>query len=269
MTTGMWVWKADEIVVTEETLNEFIGFLETTATFRVYLWINRKLPIETYNQLISATQAKIPSVEFFALHGDASQAASISGREDLISVVRYVHTYNTKFPGAKFVGMQVDIEPYSLPQWQTDKELIGIGWIDAIETFASTVKMLNPEMKTSAALPFWIDTVSAYGSSIYPRIAVTLDETVLMSYRDTPSEVLRISTNVLNTAKRYNHAVYLGLETKDIQPAHTTFFGKTYQDVRDAVVKLSLETGHRNLEGVVVHDYPSYKKLYDRNNIVE
>lgn len=176
---------------------------------------------------------------------------------------------------ARFDGVNLDTEPYILPDFKTAKPSVQIQYLDMLQLLMERKQASGLTLSVGAAIPRWYDT-SADASNILwngktkwlsEHIQDTADYISIMNYRDQADGSAGIIAQALNElAYAYSvgkpKSVVIGVETKDIadggDPETISFHeeGRTYMEqelnkVYDAFLNDSA------FGGIALHHYSS------------
>lgn len=127
-------------------------------------------------------------------------------------------------PAERFVGIEMDLEPHTLPQWSSGsnadrRDLL----LDLRDAFAAVRSQLDgggyAGALTSAALPTWFDTSGTIGWSSssqrdqwFVDVGQSLDEVSLMAYETSSVSTILSSTSYERT--NFAGAVHVALRSK-------------------------------------------------------
>lgn len=176
---------------------------------------------------------------------------------------------------ARFDGVNLDTEPYILPDFKTAKPSVQIQYLDMLQLLMERKQASGLALSVGAAIPRWYDT-SADASNISwngktkwlsEHIQDTADYISIMNYRDQAEGSAGIIAQALNELAYANSigkpkSVVIGVETKDIadggDPETISFHeeGRTYMEqelnkVYDAFLNDSA------FGGIALHHYSS------------
>lgn len=130
---------------------------------------------------------------------------------------------------ARFDGVNVDTEPYILPDFKTAKPSVQIQYLDMLKLLMERKQASGLTLSVGAAIPRWYDT-SADASNIAwnggtkwlsEHVQDTVDYISIMDYRDQAEGSAGIIAQALNELAYANaigkpKSVVIGVETKDI-----------------------------------------------------
>lgn len=261
-----WLWDT-ELIRTQEERASFVEFAKDHALGRIYIQVHRDVPADAYRDFIGAASGQ--GVQVHALDGAPGWALP-DQRKELAGMIDWVNGYNRSVqPHERFSGIQVDIEPYLLPEWKAGQADLAAHWLDATAEFAREAKKQDPTLTVSAALPFWLDTIAMPDTSQDRTLAESmmklLDEVTLMSYRDSAQSVIEIAAEEIALGDRLGTKVFVGVETNPVSEGpFVTFHGKGKGEmVRQMAVIDQKLRAHPSYAGIAVHDYSGWRKLKD------
>jgi hypothetical protein len=176
-----------------------------------------------------------------------------------------VKAYNASvFDNERFAGIQVDIEPYLLPEWTADQNAVAVSWQQSLSYFNKLVKK-DSTLTTTAAVPFWLDNIQLPdgSGSLSAAIMATLDETALMSYRDQALDVVTLAATEIATGNRLGKKVWVSVETKPAPDTPLiTFYGKGNTEMEHQLALIDgVLKAQPSYTGIAVHDYTGWRAL--------
>ncbi len=180
---ALWIWDLRRL---EGRWEDFVSAVKSLGVKRVYLQLSRRLKKEHIDRI------KDLGLEVYLLDG---------GRDGLNFPVSYVK----KFPAD---GFQVDIEPYQNPDFNLRR-----GWY--ARRLLKEIRRIKREIgsvKLSVVVPFWYEKVPVGNRSLIELIFGEADELVVMAYRKSLSEALRLSGEEIVLGKKFGKPVLIGLE---------------------------------------------------------
>ncbi|GGS86512.1 hypothetical protein GCM10010156_51310 [Planobispora rosea] len=177
-----------------------------------------------------------------------------------------------------FHAAHVDVEPYHLPAWRTDRA----GTVASFTALLTGLRDADPR-PLEADVPFWYHTVPAAPSGADPansagspttggsgtladEVLARTDAVTVMSYRDTatgPGSIMEISADMLRRGERAGRPVRLGAETLRLPDCpHCTFHGKGRAAMDAALAEVdAAAAGYPSFAGIAVHDYTAWTAL--------
>ncbi|MFE5318181.1 hypothetical protein ACFQ88_05675 [Paenibacillus sp. NPDC056579] len=255
-----WLWDTS-LITTITGRNQIIQFVKNQQISRIYLQVNPDVPKNAYRSMIKTAAEN--GIEVYALDG-APYWVLPENRGRITSLIGWVKTYNASVAkNERFSGIQLDVEPYLLAEWSTDQSGMAKIWLDALTYFHDEMKK-TPALSTSAALPFWLDSVLlSSGVALGEALIAKLDEVALMSYRDRGDAVADLVKEELAWGDKYGKKVWLSLETNAVPDTpYITFYeeGKVEMDLQISRID-ELVKAHPSYAGIAVHDYTGWRSL--------
>lgn len=278
---AMWSWFPNEDINTEEARKEMVSFAEEKGVNVIYLNIGARedLPYiqkhpEQYQAFIRLAHEK--GIEVHALDG-AAEWALAENRNVALSRLFDVFKYNQiAGDGQQFDGIQFDIEPYLLDQWDTDERvkvinqyLKGLHVIDAIVQPYSKFH----DFEFMVAMPFWFDgekyetTYRGETKPLSDHVMDTVSDGVaIMAYRDFAEgrdSITYHTEHEINYANDIGNKVILGVETQYLEPYEKVSFfeeGEAYMNEQLRMVD-EFYKEEVSYAGQAIHKYQSYQTM--------
>ncbi|WP_067473390.1 hypothetical protein [Actinomadura hibisca] len=245
---AMWLWQrtaAPAKVVTwatDQNVNEIYAHISTTPA-----------PTELARLRELKQRCDNAGIRLSALGGEPDWA---------FDHTTALHWQRTALSTGLFAATHIDVEPYALPAWNTDRPR-------TVAAFTSLLAaMANADQRPlQVDVPFWYGTIPANNTTLADAVLTHADAVTVMSYRDTatgPDSLLAVGTDMLTRADRAGRPVHLGAETTPLptcsactfheQGAHT--MATTLSEVDAAAAD------HPSYAGIAVHDYNSWTTLH-------
>lgn len=255
-----WLWNPWMFVQDEAGT---IAFLESKQVNKVYVQVDRDVPMQAYRSFIEKATAK--NMKIYALDG-APNWADNKGDRHLTTMMNWVKSYQQQAPAAaKFSGMHLDVEPYILSGWTSNQSKITANFqallLNAKEQAAAM------QLPIEADLPFWFDEISysnMFGKGNLAEWAIQhMDGITLMSYRDSAPMLIEIVKQEMAFGIKHNTPVTVGVETmKSYEGNHVSFFeeGEAYMNQQLDIVK-NYYSGHSSFGGIAIHHVDSWKTM--------
>jgi hypothetical protein len=161
---------------------------------------------------------------------------------------------------APFDGLHVDVEPYSLGRWDTDRRRVVTGYLRMLDLLDGLPGRLEVDV------PFWYGTVRARGHTLADEVLTRVDAITVMSYRDEAmgtNGILAVSRDWLARGARADIPIRLGAETNELTDCtYCTFYeeGATALDREQRQVTRRL-ADRSAFAGVAVHDLMGWRAL--------
>jgi hypothetical protein len=149
-------------------------------------------------------------------------------------------------------AIHLDIEPYSLRLWQTDRERLMHSYFTAL----TAAKRAAGDVPVNADIPYW------YEPPIIRKILDRVDAITVMDYRDTADAAIEGARQEMQLARKAGKRATIGLETGDVKPASITFFQEGRGPLVDAITQIEAAySDNPAFDGIAVHDAASLAAL--------
>ena len=212
---GAWIWKSGLLLNKQEAARQFFRKAATHGINRIYLQINADLAQDTP----ILKMAKEQSIQIYALTGSPDD---IDHPQAVFSTIDNILNYNSHHD-LQFSGIQFDIEPYILPNFQMQEQQILSRYLELVQAIGARIA---GRMPLSFAVPFWFDQKSVNGVNIMASVIQVADDISVMSYRTSLDQILSVANNALCYGEKFGKPVYLGIELTKI-PDEVHFISKT------------------------------------------
>jgi hypothetical protein len=261
-----WVWQTEVI---EDGGKELLDFARNQGINLIYLQINRDLPASRYEAFIKNAHAD--QIAVHALGGDPGWAQT-KHRDRLVGLVDWVMNYNnTVAAGARFDGIHLDIEPYVLPEWETDPQGVIRTWIGNMQAFLDAAHASRSKLELGIDLPFWFDgyTVPDQGDEkLTEWFMKSFDRVTVMAYRNTVDSeygIVELARHEMESAQRLGTQVLVAVNTKPMPgQAYTSFYGSSKSEMYQSLRSLSgALKSYTSFGGIAIHDFFNWKNMPD------
>jgi hypothetical protein len=233
---AMWVWTAEE----PARLVDWATRHDVTALF---VYFEPAADIEPLREL--KRRCDEAGITLDALGGEPAwaldHAAALAWRDavDRLGV---------------FHGRHLDVEPYLLPQWTTDRDAV-------VRSFLTLLDRMGGSGRLEVDVPFWYGTIPAPGGrDLAGEVFARVDAVTVMSYRDTAGAIVDVGRDTLRRATK---PARLAAETRPTPDcARCSFHGTSQRHLR--AVLAEAEAAARRFPayaGIAVHDYRSWSEL--------
>ncbi len=201
-----------------------------------------------------ARDARRRHIGVVAVSGHASWALQPEGLTTWVREVRRAGLYG---------ALLLDIEPYLLDEWDTDRARVMRSFLKALE---SAVRAAGG-LQVWAAIPFWFDHdgYSLDGRSLLEHVLDRVSGVVVMAYRDRADGsdgILRHTANEIIAGAAAGKAVVIGVQTAADELDKLTFYEEgagAMERELDAVLRAV--SGAPGFGGIAVHHFDSYRRL--------
>jgi hypothetical protein len=255
-----WLWNPWMLVNDESGT---LSFLQSKQVNKVYLQIDRDIPLKVYRSFISKASTK--GIRIYALDGAPDWVAP-KGYTSQNQLMNWLGNYqSTSTSAQKFSGIHLDVEPYLYSGWSTNQA-------DTIKSYQA----LLTKSKNSAAslklplesdIPFWFDTINyknTYGNGMLAEWVITNTNSVtVMAYRDSSSAIIDLVKTEMGLAAKHGKSLVIGVETgQSSEGNNLTFFeeGETYMNGQLGTVK-SYYAASSGFNGVAIHHVGSWMTM--------
>ena len=116
-------------------------------------------------------------------------------------------------------------------------------------------------MYFEVAIPRWYDSDASPVTSNVDCQNIT-DSVAIMDYVNTSTRIINDATTEINYADSIGKKVVIGVETGNISPSTSTFYGlgNPYMESQLTPVE-AYYNSHASFQGIAIHHYNSYKML--------
>jgi len=281
----MWVWTITPIT-DPAAQRDFLNFCEAKRVKGVYFTtgpiVRSKEPLDSQLEAF-LRQAHERGVKVFALSGDPHFSLA-SHHAGVLKRVEWALAVGGDDRTAQFDGVELDIEPHVLDEFDAERERILAEHLDLVVKLRARVRKARPGFVLGFSVPFWFDSQSPRKSMVTWReeaLPVTFHMLKLLNelppsqgriaiaaYRDRPdgpNGSIRHSRDEIEFAAAHapNVRIVVGLETKDVR-GHPgiTFWQEGEAALGRAIAAVTQAFSHQEVfAGLAVHHYASYRTL--------
>ncbi|GGD05993.1 poly-gamma-glutamate hydrolase family protein [Pontibacillus salipaludis] len=255
---SVWMWKSEPFV---DKPDETIEFLANQQVDQLYMRFYPKVDVKTYQYFIENAAKhgiKVHALIGSPLWGQDAHASDALKRVDL------VHAYNQKVEqNQKFIGIHFDVEPYSLPMWDDNRQQAVKEWKQSAESYVKYAKDYG--FIVGSAMPFWTDnsSVNDYDADFYKEMIDMQDYVSIMSYRNTAlgsNSITSLAQNEVLHAK--SPKVEVGVELNPYKIDYVSFDGKSLNYTEGEIAKVRtyfMEEAQPGFKGIAIHNYTAWK----------
>ena len=255
-----WLWQAESIGGEQQKI---LNFARENGVTLMYVHIDMEKPFSYYRPFLRAASEQ--GIEIHAVAGHPKWALE-GHRERMLRIARWVKEYNQGAEVAERIrGIQLDIEPYLLPEWEEDRERIVREWQANIDAFLREAKR-DSDLIVSAAIAFWLDEIpTGNGQPLSDWMMERFDTLVLMGYRDKAegsNGILELIAQEMEEARKQQKKVLVAVNMKEMDESHTSFAeeGTAEMEKQLDVVAQTL-ADNPSFQGVAIHDYRYWEQL--------
>lgn len=275
---AIWMWEADSFAMLEnaQVADDNIAFLRAKGIRTLYLYADayqgRHLLArepQRYAHLIQRLHAQ--GMQVYALLGSwhlhTERYVLPEFRPQALQMLQQVLDYNAKATDdAKFDGVNLDIEPHILDQWDTRRIELLEQFVDLSHAFMALKRRSNQSLKIGPAIPFWLDGIPLrWGGVTKPtseHVQDIYDYVALMDYRDRadgPDGILSHAKDEMAYARKIGKTVLIGIETgpNEIQKVSFNHLRETDMERELGKVRQALAS-EPTFGGFVIHHFRTY-----------
>ncbi|WP_211747245.1 Ig-like domain-containing protein [Paenibacillus sp. Marseille-Q4541] len=290
---AIWIWETASyhLVLNPNSWDTFAAFTSDTTTFSEHPITTLYLGVDKYNgaSMLEDYRDEVQQFVTWAHNNGYQVQALIAGgttppyygtyeryRTQAIREFEKVLNYNlASESSAQFDGINLDTEPYILPDFKTDKPSVQIQYLDMLAALMERKTAAGIGFPVGAAIPRWYDS-SADASAIpwkgstkwlSEHIQDTADYISIMDYRDQAEGSAGIIQHALGelayaASIGKPNSVIIGVETKDIadggDPETISFHeeGRAYMEEELNKVYAAFQD-NTSFGGIALHHYTS------------
>lgn len=195
------------------------------------------------------------------------------------ALIDFVKEYNANYPKQTIRGLQYDVEPYLLNEYNSDRKKVLMEFIEFIDESAQ--KMKDVPIKFSIVIPHFYDSKQNWTPAYrykgeeghtYTHLLRVLAQkkdtsVIVMAYRNFFGEnngTKAISETEIKEATEggYSTQIIISQETGNVAPAYVTFYDYPKVSLFDALSEIqNYFDQYRNFGGTAVHYFDSFLKL--------
>ena len=279
---AIWIWEKPSYAMLEspQVAEEALAFLRRERITILYLYADafdgRNLVAERpqlYRDFIRRAHAH--DMQVYALLGSwylhTERYVLPDHRGDAAAMLQRVLDYNAAAPAAaRFDGINYDIEPHLLDEWEdaTRARLLG-DFLDMSSALMAAKRKSGQRLPIGPAMPFWWDGIelewNGASKPVAEHVIDTTDYVALMDYRNKAEgrdSILSHASDEMTYADKTGKRVVIGLEFNPGEPAKLSFhgMGKAAFEREAAKVEVALH-GRPAFAGFVFHHYLGYRRF--------
>ena len=275
---AVWVWEdaADAMVEDEAYARDAIAFLKGRDIGTVYLYadahVGRSLLTERpelYRALLARMHGERIKVYAMLGSGHLNRAQLMRPERQRLALAMYqaVLDYNQAAPpDARFDGVNLDIEPHLLDEWDTERDKLLKQFLDMGQGMMKLRRQSGQTLPTGPSIPFWYDTIPLgwRGARKYAseHVIDLFDYVALMDYRDTaegPDGIIEHGRDELDYAAAAGKRVVIGVEIAPNEIPKVTFDDNTEAELEQALATTARAYAtHPGFGGFALHHLEAY-----------
>lgn len=278
---AIWLWEPDiyQMLDSPADAEAALDFIEERGIGTVYLYADewegrnaiRDEP-EKYRALIAGMNAR--GLAAYALLGSAplhTHEYVLDEKRDMaVAMFQRVLDYNASSePHERFVGVNVDIEPYILEDWNEQRQHRAWQFLDLARVYMRMTEESGQELDVGPAIPFWFDgfevELDGVSKPLSQHVQDIYDYVSLMDYRDRAEGgdgIIRHGSLEMDYAATIGKKVMIGVETMQTDPEKLTFHEEGTEAL-EAELALAEKAwaGRPEFGGFVIHHFRTYRAL--------
>lgn len=277
---AIWTWEPESYAMLENSAaaGDAIAFLKGKSVQTVFLYADRfkgrNLIVDEparYRQLIRRMHGS--GMRVYALLGSGylnTERYVLPGyRAEALAMFQRVLDYNAAAaPDERFDGINLDIEPHILDEWDTQKMALLHTFIELSAAFMDLKARAKQDLLVGPAIPFWWDNIPiewrGRKRALSEHVQDLYDYVALMDYRDHAEGsdgIISHGIDELRYAHKTGKQVLIGIETtpNDIRKV-------SFNHLKEADMERELALTEKNFGlspafgGFVLHHYAGYRK---------
>ena len=251
------IWSIPEA----KQLSTKINQLTTRQMKRVYLHVAVEGDRTLYRSFVE--KAHLAGIEVYFLFGQPRWITNegTANRPNVEDPLAWINLYLQETM-ERPDGISVDLEPYALPEWETDQAAVVASYQRILTAFQDVSETTS--LPLQLFLPFWFHTVSdASGRPLSEWAMELADEVTLMSYRTVyggGNGLAAITMTDALYAASHQHRLSYAIEFTALpETPSITFYVKT----RTTLNQLVNQTMNSSLppSAIVYHDFDAYQEF--------
>ena len=266
---AVWWWNDELNLNTQET---YLNFAKENGINQIYYCTN-KFNEETANFIKSANNL---GIEVFWLDGNYKWLHSAEQEQKLHNKLNNYATFNKNYPSTQFAGVHLDVEPHqsknsnsvlnetNLPiNLDFETELGRQTLITNLINLVIKLDITYPDINFAYDIPFWLNDqieINGITKPAYEHIIEHADGIVVMSYRDTATEIFNVAKEELEFANSISKTITLSVECGN--SGNTISFYEEGKQVLNQELS-TLEKLVPPFTGMCIHHIESWFKLQD------
>lgn len=283
---AIWTWEADSYAMVEDpaVAREAAIYLQSQHFDTVYLYADA---YQGHNLIVE--QPKLYRACIERLHRQHFKVYALLGsaylhtenyvlpayRKQAEEMFRRVVQYNAAAPAAaRFDGVNLDIEPHILNEWNdgTRGRLL-MDFLDMGDALMAIKREYHATLAVGPAIPFWLDGIDLEWKGVKRPVSEHVidlfDYVALMDYRhkaEGSDSILSHAASEIAYADRAGKKVVIGLEVSPDEPEKVTF-----DKAGPKAFEQALRTVEQTLRddpsfaGFAIHHYRTYRNWVERN----
>ena len=279
---AIWVWEPSTYAMLddEDIRADAISFLVSRGFTTAYVYgdaYRGRNPIvetpEKYAALIR--DMHLQGIRVHALLGSAhlltQEYVRPEKRSTAMRMLAAVLDYNeAQPPEMQFDGVTLDIEPYLLKQWKSNRKAVAKQYLELSAAFMELKESRGAQIPIGTAMPFWYDRVGKIRWNhrrklLHRHVQNIYDYVAIMDYRDFADGsdgLIAHAQAELKYGQRIRRGVVVGVETGRSSPEKVTFReeGPCRMEAELRIAERAFRK-YQSFEGFAIHHFRSYREL--------
>jgi hypothetical protein len=284
-----WTWVAASYEMLEDrgAADEAIAFAHAKQIDTLYLYADafggRNLIVtqrDAYRRLIRRLHAE--GIRCFALLGSAYLHTEgyvlPEQRGAALAMLKRVLDYNAAAAAEeRFDGVNLDIEPHILAEWDTRKMQLLEDYLELGQALMDLKRASGQALEIGPAIPFWLDGITlawrGRTSSVAEHVLGLYDYAALMDYRDHAlgrDGIVSHAVDNLAIARRLHRRLVIGVDVTPGEPEKISFDHLTEADLERELALAQREFGDdAAFAGFAIHHFRGYQAWLARGRRVD
>lgn len=276
---AVWTWEKDSYAVVEDTAaaEDAIAFLRSKKIQTMYLYADayqgRNLVAESpllYRRFISRLHRR--GLGAYALLGSAylhTEAYMLpEKRQEALAMFQRILDYNAAAkPEERFDGINLDIEPHILDQWDTQRDQLLLQYLDLGQALMELKRKSGQILAVGPAIPFWLDGIvlewNGEKKPVSEHVIDTYDYVALMDYRDHAAGrdgMISHAESEMKYAGKVQRKVVIGVELTPNEIRKVSFNHLGEKDLKRELALVEKAFGREPaFSGFALHHFRGYK----------
>jgi hypothetical protein len=285
---AIWTWESESYALVQDpaAARQAVDLARRKhiTSFYLYADVYRERNLigtqpESYRRFIRGMHAA--GLRVYALLGSAylhtESYVLPERREDALSMFRRVLDFNAASPAdERFDGVNLDIEPYLLDEWDHDKLALLAGFLDLGKAMMEMKRASGQAIVVGPAIPFWFAGIQlvwhGVSASVTDHVLSLYDYAALMDYRnhaDGGDGIISHAIETLDIAARLGKKVVIGVEIGTGELEKVTFQHKSERDLERELALTEFAFGDRDVfAGFAIHHYRAYREWLAGQDVV-
>ncbi|HEY2379613.1 MAG TPA: hypothetical protein VGK48_00405 [Terriglobia bacterium] len=279
---AVWIWETETARLLHDT-----GFQRATASFLVAHHISTLyLYADEYQGKNLLTEEKKKFRKFIrSMHSQGFNIYALLGSADLRTpeyilpenrraaerTFRNILLFNaTSDRLARFDGINIDLEPYLLDDWESQREIRMRQYLELSEQWMQIKAKMKSTIPVGSTLPFWFDAIkdvwwNGKQQSLNQHVQNIYDYVAVMDYRNFaagPDGMIAQAIDELAYADTIRKKIIIGIDTQPESPVKITFAGASpaYMESQLGLAEMEF-SAHPSFSGFAIHNLSSYWNL--------